>query len=202
MESERRSDAATLWQCQEVSQQTIGLDELRRRSRKLERTVRWRNRREYAASALVIAVFGFYVWSIPSLLARLGGLLTIAGTLFVVASLRARGTATEPAADVAPSRCLSFYREELERQRALLRGVWTWYLLPLVPGLAVFLLGLLGWTLALPNAGAHRGTIVAVFALAAALVGGVFFAVGKLNASAARRLEREIDGLAALERAG
>ncbi len=199
MESERRNDLAGVWQGQNVPRNEITLDELRRRSRKLESGIRWRNVREYAASALVIAIFGYYVWAIPSLLARLGGVLTIAGVLFVVYSLHARGAVAEPPADAAAGACLTFYRERLERQRDLLRGVWRWYLLPLVPGLAVFLAGLLEWALALPHAAGRRDAILAVFALVAALCAAGFLAVGKLNRRAARTLEREIAALDAPE---
>jgi hypothetical protein len=33
---------------------------------------------------------------------------------------------------------IAFYRRELEKQRDLLRGIWKWYLGPLIPGLALF----------------------------------------------------------------
>jgi len=84
---------------------------------------------------------------------------------------------------------------QAERQRDLLRGVWRWYLLPFVPGLAVFLLGLFRWTMKLPNAPAHARVIMITFGLTAAGCGLVFVAVGKLNQWAARKIQREIDGL-------
>ncbi len=96
--------------------------------------------------------------------------------------------------------CLDFHRQQLERQRDLLRGVWTWYLLPFVPGLAVFPFRLFRWTMKLPHAPAHTRVIIATFALTAAACALVFFAIGKLNQWAARKLQREIDALNQMEK--
>ena len=199
MASEPNNGLATLWQEQPVTRIEISLGQLRWRARKFERRIRWRNLREYAAGALVVGVFGYYVWRIPAPLVRLGSMLVIAGALFALRSLHVRGASGSAPVGMAFSPCLEFYRRQLERQRDLLRDVWTWYLLPFVPGLAVFLVGLLGWTLAQPNAPAHRPLIVGVFAATAAGCGLVLAAVARLNRWAARKLQHEIDTLAALE---
>jgi hypothetical protein len=37
--------------------------------------------------------------------------------------------------------CLDFHRRELERQRNLVRGVWRWALVPLLPIMGLLLIG-------------------------------------------------------------
>jgi hypothetical protein len=199
MASESNDGLATLWQGQPVTRIEISLDQLRWKARRFESRIHWRNLREYAAGALVVGVFGYYVWRIPAPLVRLGSMLVIVGGLFALRSLHVRGASGSAPVNMAFSSCLEFHRRQLERQRDLLRDVWTWYLLPFVPGLAVFLVGLLGWTLAQPNAPAHRQLIVGAFVATALGCGLVLAAVGRLNRWAARKLQREIDALAALE---
>ncbi|MGO9862232.1 MAG: hypothetical protein ACLPLR_01365 [Terriglobales bacterium] len=200
MESETGDDVKNLWQNQQAEPIQISLVELHQKAQKLEQRVRWRNLGEYAASAIVVACFGFYIWKFPAPMVRLGCVLVIAGVLFVVYQLHKKGASRSVPAEMAFRTCLDFHRQQLERQRDLLRGVWTWYLLPFVPGLAVFLLGLFRWTMKLPHAPAHTRVIIATFALTAAACALVFFAIGKLNQWAARKLQREIDALNEMEK--
>jgi hypothetical protein len=77
------------------------------------------------------------------------------------------------------STCIEFHRRTLERQRDALRGVGSWYLLPLVPGIAVIMIGTAvnKWT-------AHpvgMGHLVMGYGIVAGLIGAVFFVVWKLN---------------------
>ncbi len=200
MESETGDDVKNLWQNPQAEPIQISLVELHQKAQKLEQRVRWRNLGEYAASAIVVACFGFYIWKFPAPMVRLGCVLVIAGVLFVVYQLHKKGASRSVPAEMAFRTCLDFHRQQLERQRDLLRGVWTWYLLPFVPGLAVFLLGLFRWTMKLPHAPAHTRVIIATFALTAAACALVFFAIGKLNQWAARKLQREIDALNEMEK--
>ena len=198
MESEAGADVRSLWKTQQVEPLQISLAELHKKARKLEKRVLWRNLREYAASAVVIACFGYYIWEFPAPMVRFGCGLVIAGTLLVVYTLHRSGAARTVPAETAFRSCLDFHRRELERQRDLQRGVCTWYLLPFVPGLAVFLLGLFRWTMEQPNAPAHACLIMITFGLTVAGCALVFIAVGKLNQWAVRKLQREIDALDSL----
>jgi hypothetical protein len=200
MANEARNDMANIWKTQPATPAAISLEQLRRKSRKLEKRVQWRNVREYLASVIVIAAFGYYISVFQSTLVRIGCGLVIAGTLFMVYMLHQRGASRTVPAELAFHTCVDFHRRELERQRDLLRSVWTWYLLPFVPGMAVFLAGLFRQTMGQPNAPADTGAIVAVFALTVAVCALVFVAVGKLNQWGARNLQREIDALNALEK--
>jgi hypothetical protein len=188
------NDMRSLWQDQRTEPVKMSLDEIRKKAQKFQHRIRWRNLREYSAAVFVVGIFGFYIWHFHNLFHRIGSGLVIAGTLYVVSQLHKRGSARTAPTDMALTTCLDFHRRELERQRDLLRGIWSWYLGPLIPGLAVFTLG--GAT-ANPNHPLRAWTITALNAALAALV---FFLIGALNQKAARKLQRQIDELDTVER--
>lgn len=194
------SDMTKVWKNQPVGLVEISLGEIHRRAQKFEKQVWWRNLREYVACAIVVASFGYLLSVSDSALIRTGCGLMIAGTLFVAYTLHKRGYARTVPAELVLHTCVDFHRKELQRQRNLLRGVWSWYLLPFVPGMIVFLIGLLQVTMEQPNASAHAGVIVATFALTGVGCAIVFVGVGMLNQWGARKLQREIDTLDELEK--
>jgi hypothetical protein len=200
MESEAGDNAKNLWKNQQVEPIQISLAELRKRAQKLEKRIHRRNLREYVAGAIVIACFGYYIFRFPDPMIRFGCVLVIASSLFVLYQLRKRGAARAVPAEMAFRDCLDFHRKELERQRDLLRSVWTWYILPLVPGVLVFMLGDFQWQMTLPNAAVHAGHVKILFGLRVAIVVVIFIGVGKLNQWAARRLQRRIDALNSVEK--
>ena len=178
-------DLNRLWQDQPVEEVSMTLDDIRARARKMERTVSRRNLREYAGALVVVVGCGLIAWLVTSVVWIAGSALIVLGTLYVVYHLHKWGTARSMPADLAVTDCLAFHRAELVRQRDLLRSVWSWYLLPFVPGWAVIIVGRAierpdRWLLALG---------MAVF------VGATFFGIGKLNERVARKLQRKIDGL-------
>jgi hypothetical protein len=204
MENEIRNqsdnDMTNVWKSQPVESVKIPLAEICRKANKFEKRILWRNIREYAAGAIVVASFGYYISVFHSPLTRAGCVLVIAGMLFVAFALHKRGATRTVPTDLAFRTCVEFHRIELRRQRDLLRSVWLWYLLPLVPGLFVFQGGLLMQALRQPNASSRVGAIVTPFAIA--LVGSaiVFAGIAELNQLAARKLQREIDALEGMEK--
>ena len=166
----------------------MSLNELRRKAEKFQKRIHNRNLREYAASVLVIAAFGYYIWRFPQL--RLGSGLIIAATLYMMYQLHKRGAAKTVPAALGLGTCLDFHRRELERQRDLSRDVWKWYLLPFVPGLLAFV--------AVPamQVPPDKWLRTVPFILLCAVV---FYGIGRLNQRAARRLQRQIDELDALD---
>jgi hypothetical protein len=198
MPNDAGDNAKSIWKNQHVEPVHVSLTELRKKAKKFERRVFWRNLREYAASVIVVAGFGFYIWKFPAPMARFGCVLVIAGVLFVVHTLHKRGSSRSLPAELTLCDCLEFHRKELERQRDLLRSVWTWYLLPLVPGLLVFLLGIYQWQMKRPGAQTRFITIHLGFTAVVCAV--VFIAVGQLNQWGARKLQQKIDALNNLER--
>jgi hypothetical protein len=175
----------SLWQGQPAEGSAMSLDELRHRSQRLARIVTRRNRREYIAAVIAVLMFGPMAWFAPLTLTRVGAVVTLAAVMFVVYHLHRFGSAQPMPEEMGLTSCLSFHRRELERQRDLLRSVWLWALLPLVPG--GILIGL-GPALAHPEH-ASRG-----FWLAAAIL--LFFVlIGELNRHVANKIQARMDAL-------
>jgi hypothetical protein len=134
-------DLQALWQSQSPDGKAIALDEIRQMAQHLEHKAARRNRREFVAAAIVVAVFGWSVFTAPSALLRIGAGLSIAAAIAVAYMLHLWGTAPMLPSDLALTSALEFHRVQLERQRDLLRGAWWWYLLPFAPGFLVFEIG-------------------------------------------------------------
>ena len=159
----------------------MSVDEIRRRAGKFQKKIYWRNAREYAAALTVVVFVGLGLWLTSDALLRVAFGLMIAGLLYVMWHLHRRGSSRSLPADLGLASGIEFYRRELERQRDLLDSVWAWYLGPLIPGFVAFIVAY----------HMHIGHSLAVTAL-------VVF-VWLLNHRAARRLQRQIDELNALE---
>ncbi|HMD97065.1 MAG TPA: hypothetical protein VKM93_07005 [Terriglobia bacterium] len=172
----------------------MSIDEIRRKARKFQQKIGRRNLREYIAALVVVVFFSYTLWHDPDTVTRVGFAMIIAGMLYIVYQLHHRGSARSPAAEMGSASWLEFHRRELERQRDLVGSVWSWYLGPMIPGWVVLTVGL-----ARTNPGhlQHVGVSLAVLNLVAALV---FVGIWKLNQRAARRLQRRIDELDALQK--
>jgi len=170
---------------------------------KCERKIFWRNLREYIAGAVVVAAFAYYEWIFPGLLLRIGSALIILGTLYVMYQLHRRASAEPAPADLGSSTYLEFHHRQLVRQRDALRAVWLWYLLPFVPGIAVFLAGLAQSAMNQARFAGHPLNMLQV----AGFIGGsatfvvvVFVGVWLLNRWCVTKLQARIDDLDALKR--
>ena len=194
------NDPRNVWQNQPTEDFKMSAAELRLKAQKFEKRVSRRNLREYVASAIVIAIFGSYIWLYPSALARTGSVLIIAGTLFMVWALHKRGAARTMPAGLEFRSSVEFHRKELLRQRDLLRGIWWWYLLPFVPGLFVCCLAGLERALKEPDASAHQGAIVVSFGVQMVVFALFFVGIWWLNHRGANKIQRQIDALDALEK--
>jgi lipopolysaccharide export LptBFGC system permease protein LptF len=183
-------DLRNIWQNQSVEVNQMSLDQLRRKAEKFQKRIHNRNFTEYAAAVFVVAAF-VRSWRVPQL--RLGSGLIIAATLYMVYQLHKRGAAKTVPAALGLGTCRDFHRQELERQRDLLRDIWKWYLLPFVPGLLAFV--------AVPamQVPPDKWLRMAPFILMCAVV---FFGIGRLNQRAAVRLQRQIDELDTIAGAG
>src|ERR1039457_1836068 len=98
--------------------------------------MRIRNLTEYAASTFVVVFFASTMFRYPELM-RAGAALIITGVIYMVWQLHKRGSARTVPSDLAFNNCVAFHRIELERQRDLVSHVWSWYLGPMIPGMAV-----------------------------------------------------------------
>jgi hypothetical protein len=183
--TDRIDDAQALWQEQPRGEATMSLEEIRERARRMERRVARRNLREYVAAVVVVPTFGYALWVVPSGIARIGAALIIAATLFVVRELHVRGAAAALPAGLALQGALDFHRTQLTRQRDLLREVWSWYILPFVPGMLLMLIGF---------GVAHPERIRFIVAYAVALA-GLMIGLHLLNRRAATGIQRRLDEL-------
>lgn len=176
-----RPSPKDLWARQPSEGFAMPLDDIHALAEKFARRIRIRNLVEYLAAVVVIGAFGWYAYAIPGLLVKLGSLMVVAGTMIVVWQLHRRA-APLPTSGMD---CLAHLRAELIRQRDALRSVTVWYLGPMVPGMALFLIGLY---LYVPPARRH-----VLFTAALCIV--VFAGVWALNYWGASRLQKRIDAL-------
>lgn len=181
------------WKAADDSAPLPSLDELRVRADGFRRVIRRRNLVEYAAGILVVVMFAMGALTAPLLALRMGSALVAGGACVVMWQLYWRGRPLSPPEHGGRMSVLEFQRRELARQRDALDSIFTWYLLPLIPGMAVIMAAPL---LSLPPDAWRMPPADALFVMAAVV--GVFVAVYLLNKWGARRLQRQIDEIDAL----
>lgn len=102
------------------------------------RDVRARDIRELLACAVVIIIFGFYVFTERTPIVRLGWLIVIGGAIFIAWNIvRARRSAPPAAPGATMVESLRAELHSVRTQSRLLGSVLWWYLLPLGIGLLV-----------------------------------------------------------------
>ncbi|WP_432770221.1 MAG: hypothetical protein HEQ22_05610 [Sphingopyxis sp.] len=170
-----------LWRASEPVFVPLPLDEIKRQAGRFGDAIQRRNRREYLAAALVVAVFAVYAVIFTEPLVKLGSLLVIAGTLVVAWQLARRTSRPDPAAEAED--ITGHYRARLVREEHMLARVGRWYLAPFVPGLILFLLGQ-------AKASGMGGSLLFLLVVALQLL--VFGGVWLLNRRAAALLRARI----------
>ena len=185
----------SLWQSQGTPLAPMSPEELRRAAKRLTRRVYWRNFREYAAAGVVVFAMVRNLYQFQTILCRTGAALIIAAALVIVYQLHRKGAAAMTEQEWNSKDCAEFYRSELVRQRDLLASVWKWYLLPLVPGMCVLLLGTLQLQLSEPNSRLQLASIGWRYGFIFAGCVALFVVTGKLNHWAARKLQKKIEAL-------
>jgi hypothetical protein len=184
-------DARTIWQNQETEGTTVTLEDIHARAATFEKRVRNRNLGEYVAAAFVVVAFGFVAWHAPGWMIKLGSGLSMAAAIFVTWQLHRRGRA-HAVPDGGAAGLLAFHREALARQRDALRTVGLWYLLPVLPG---FVLMMLGRYTQFHAPGRTIATDHMIIIFTAVIVALVFVAVLLLNLWGAARLQNRIHEL-------
>jgi len=181
-------DPIQVWQSQPVEPLIMSIDEIRKKASKFQRRIRGRNLRETVASFVAIGIFALFFKWYPDPVQRIGSCLTIAGYLYVIWRMNGPAAAGRVPLDATFESCLTFHRRELARQRDLLRTVWRWYLGPLVPGLAVSIIGVMARRARHPSDWLRVLPFLIVLPV-------VFWIIGRLNGRAADCLQRHIDDL-------
>jgi hypothetical protein len=182
-------DMKEIWQTQPAGTAALSPEAIRRKARGFRGTVLRRNLREYAVTLLLVVFFGWFTWKSPDPRMRVGNALSVAGLVYMAWQLHRRASAKAAPADWAALSCREFHRSQLARQRDALRGVWRWYLGPLVPGLGVIAVagGMAGF-----ERSTVAGLLVVLFTIPAA---ALLWWVGRLNLRAAGKLQEQIDAL-------
>jgi len=183
------TDIRTVWKSQKV-EESVTLDNIREKAKRVQRVIRRRNMVEYIASVFVTIVFGSYVWLLPGPVVKAGSALIIVGTFYVVWQLHRRASA-EAVPEQSTAGVVAYYRQVLIRQRDALRAVWRWYLAPFVPGLLVMMVG---FYVDAPAADRMRMLWV-VLIVVLPFIALVFAGVWWLNARVARMLTHRIEEL-------
>ena len=170
------------------------LEEVRKGVNGFYRFIRWRNGIEYVACAIGVSTFSVYIFTMQHLLQKAGSAMIVAAGIFMAWQLHRRAGAMAPE-NAGTMPLLAFSRAQMVRQRDALRGLFWWYILPMLPGMLVFLLGTTaakrGATTALVAPGRPEWIFIAVMAAFIALVCW-------LNIHFASKLQKHIDEIDAL----
>jgi hypothetical protein len=143
---------------------TAGLATLRKRMKRFDRILWWRDFREVAACVVIVVWFGSDYSKYPQPLARLGCALTILAVVFIGCRLlwsKRRAGREVPGASVMDS--LRVELRKVETQIHLLRSVLWWYILPSLGGAGVCFFGV-------RRHASDRLVIIVVFGLVGAFV--------------------------------
>lgn len=178
-----------LWQNQPQENFSMSVEEVRLKASRFQRTISSRNARELIVGAFLIILFASFAWMAQSPLGKAAELLSAAGVAFVMWQLIRQARAATIDEVCLVTDWAQFHRAELVRQRDALRGVWLWYLAPLVPG------GVLHW-IAVGQADLAKGNLIAALATSALgilVMVLVFSVILWLNLKAAKGLQAEID---------
>jgi hypothetical protein len=192
--SDPRDPLQSLWTAQQEEPFAMSLADIHTRSARFQSRIRWRNWIEYAASAIVVVVFGRIALVGDNAIVQAACVLIVLGTLYVGWHLATLARSASKAELNAAANWAEFHRAELVRQRDALNGIWRWYLGPLVPGWVLFWVGV-GFE---PRTGAPWWVQIVIAVLGAAIGAAVFVGIAALNKFAAKKLDAEI---AALDRA-
>ncbi len=92
------------------------------------------------AAATVVVAWAIFFFIFPNRLQRIGSIVTVAGTSYMIVQLLVRKERRLP--NLGEIDCRAFYRAELERQRDFHRGWWLWSrALLFMPGPVIWMIG-------------------------------------------------------------
>src|SRR5437867_3997688 len=132
-----------LWQQQPLRDPALSpaqvMSAMQSKTTQLRRTLLARDVGELLACVIVGVIFGIYFFINRAPIARLGALITVAGSIFIAWKiLHARRTTPAAKPDATVVESLRAELHSVRTQSQLLRSVLWWYLLPLTVGMLVF----------------------------------------------------------------
>lgn len=176
-------DPQSLWLSQGKEQDPMTLADIHAKARTLETRVQRRNAIEYVACGVALVGFLPTLLNPRSWMMQAGAGLIMLAILFVAWQLHRRGSAEATPQPGEP--LLEAYRRQLVRQRDALRTAGLWYVAPVVPGMALMMLG--SWL----QLHASGPSILACSAIAALVLTWIWLR----NLRGAKRLQKRIDEL-------
>jgi hypothetical protein len=137
-----------LWRQQDAGAADVEADgdvvgAMKRRMRRFDRGLVWRDVRELAACAFIVWWFGGALWGHPSPLTRAGSVVLVGSALGISAVMLWARRADRKASRLAVSVEESLRAElrKVARQERLLTHVLWWYLLPIYVGTVLYVCG-------------------------------------------------------------
>ena len=174
----------SLWQSQTLKTGSYSLEQLQRDAAAFRRERVREHTGGMISGAMVALIFGFYAWALPVTLMRIGCGLVVLGSFFFIFmhQLQRRGSIRKRPPEALALPFMTYFREDLARQRDSLRSV-LWYIGPTLLGMSVFV-----WGMAQPNPADFPWQVTSVFIVPVVVVVAMSF-------FAAHRLQRKIDQL-------
>ncbi|MDB6034209.1 MAG: Beta-lactamase [Verrucomicrobiales bacterium] len=116
---------------------------MKRKMKKFDRTISWRDGRESLAAIFIIIWFGRAFFKVPAPLAKVGCVILVLASVFICwYPIRKKRRVAKAAPDAPMTQALQCELEKVEVQIRLLRSIVWWYLLPLMAGALVFHFGM------------------------------------------------------------
>jgi hypothetical protein len=181
----------TLWQTQSKETEAMRLEDIVSKARAFQARVRRRNLINNIVAVPGIAAFAIFVYVFPGWMIKTGSLLCILAAVYSVWQQH-RQAAPRRLPEAPAAALVDFYRAELVRDRDAVGGNWLWGIAPMLPGLALIVLG--RWfqdhahdvPVEFDRQAIVLGTIIAVLTIVIAVL---------VNRIHVYRLQRQIDEL-------
>ena len=178
------NDLKRLWKELNTSPLQLSSEQLRWEMEELQKGLRKRSVLGTGASLFVIIAFTVSLFLFSNALQRVGSILTVLGTGYLLVQLKMRQARARP--DLGAMDCISFYRAELMHQRDFHQGKWFWSrLLMFLPGPIIWFVG---FAQSRPGLRPFIWLELAVFLIFAAIA-------VPLNLRLARKYQHRIDAL-------
>jgi hypothetical protein len=145
-----------------ASARSLSIAELRSEITVYEKTIRRAVRVEMVACAFVAVFFCGFFWSPSPLIAKVGAGVTAVSAAFIYWFLRRYARIDPVASDLGFAESIAAYRKELERRQWLSKTYVWWYVVPLMTGMALMIVGP-----QLQRTGSLRGALITALVLVA-----------------------------------
>jgi len=125
-----------------INLHSVKLNNMNDKIKKFEKTINSRNTVEIIVAIGLIIIYSIFFYIKPTPLAKIGAFLLLLYCFNVIYQLR-RTAAKQPSFDITLSlkeQLLAYQVYVLEEQK-LYKNIFYWYLLPMLPGLILFLIG-------------------------------------------------------------